>query len=109
MRRVLGTCYLTAVRRRRWRELLRIDGEQRGTDPGDREVTVVADRDLLARALADLPPRQRLTVTLRYYLDVSEADTAAWMGCSLGTVKSNAARGLTALAAAIRAQEEWRS
>jgi RNA polymerase sigma factor (sigma-70 family) len=43
----------------------------------------------LVRALAALPPRQRAAVVLRYFVDLSEADTAAAMGCSVGTVKSH--------------------
>jgi len=46
------------------------------------------DRIVLARALADLPPRQRAIVVLRFYEDYSVAQTAAALGCSAGTVKS---------------------
>ena len=42
----------------------------------------------LRRAVDALPPRQRTAVTLRYYLDLTVAETAAVMGCSEGTVKS---------------------
>jgi DNA-directed RNA polymerase specialized sigma24 family protein len=44
-----------------------------------------------------LPPRQRAVLVLRFYDDLSEADTAAALGCAVGTVKSAAARGLAAL------------
>jgi len=57
----------------------------------------VADRDYLLRALAALPPRQRAVLVLRYFDDLSEAETAQMLGCSLGTVKSQAARGLARL------------
>jgi len=57
----------------------------------------VADRDYLLWALAALPPRQRAVLVLRYFDDLSEAETAAMLGCSLGTVKSQAARGLARL------------
>ena len=57
----------------------------------------IADRDYLLRALAGLPPRQRAVLVLRYFDDLSEAETAAMLGCSLGTVKSQAARGLARL------------
>ena len=59
--------------------------------------TGVVNRDALARALRELPPRQRAAVVLRYYEDLSEADTAKAMHCSIGTVKSTTARGLAAL------------
>jgi RNA polymerase sigma factor (sigma-70 family) len=46
-----------------------------------------------------LPPRQRAVIVLRYYLDLSEAETAETLGCAIGTVKSQAARALTTLRA----------
>lgn len=48
--------------------------------------------DELWAALATLAPRQRAVVVLRYYEDLSEADTAAALGCSVGTVKSRPTR-----------------
>ncbi|MBV8985772.1 MAG: sigma-70 family RNA polymerase sigma factor [Acidimicrobiia bacterium] len=60
---------------------------------------VDADRLDLYSALADLPQRQRQVVAMRFLADQSEAATAAALGCSLGTVKSHAARGLAALRA----------
>ena len=45
-------------------------------------------QDALWRALSRLTPRQRATVVLRYYLDLSEAETAQILGVSVGTVKS---------------------
>lgn len=58
---------------------------------------VVDDRRDLVRALADLPARQRLAVVLRYCLDLSEADAARVLGCSTGTVRSQASRGISKL------------
>jgi RNA polymerase sigma-70 factor (sigma-E family) len=52
--------------------------------------------DLYA-ALERLPRRQRETVVLRYLGDLSEAQTADLLGCSVGTVKTHASRGLAAL------------
>ena len=49
------------------------------------------------RALAALPPRQRATVVLRYWEDLPVDETANLLGCSEGTVKSQAAKGLAAL------------
>jgi RNA polymerase sigma-70 factor (sigma-E family) len=48
-----------------------------------------------------LPPKQRAAVVLRFYEDMSEAEVARTMGCSVGTVKSNTSRGLAALRASI--------
>jgi hypothetical protein len=52
---------------------------------------------VLLEALATLPPRQRAVVVLRYWEDHSVEDAAALLGCSVGTVKSQSARGLAAL------------
>ena len=52
----------------------------------------------LGRALAaleQLPPRMRAVIVLRFYEDLTEADTAHALGCSIGSVKSQASRGLT--------------
>ncbi|WP_407563101.1 SigE family RNA polymerase sigma factor [Streptomyces sp. 184] len=55
------------------------------------------DREVLLRALVELPPRQRQAVVLRYWEDLSVGEAAAAMGCSTGTVKSQAAKGLAKL------------
>ncbi len=84
------------------RRLLRRRGEQplQAADPGpavDDRAGEVANRDLLLRVLAVLPPRQRAVLVLRYWADLSEAEIAATLGCSVGTVKSQASRGLARL------------
>ena len=53
---------------------------------------------MMLTALSALPPGQRQCVVLRYYQDLSEAQTAALLGIAVGTVKSQAARGLARLA-----------
>jgi RNA polymerase sigma-70 factor (sigma-E family) len=55
------------------------------------------DRDVLIDALADLPERQRAVVVLRYWEDLSAEEVALAMGCSVGTVKSQASRALAKL------------
>jgi RNA polymerase sigma-70 factor (sigma-E family) len=65
--------------------------------------------DELLTALAALPPRQRTAIVLRYFLDLPEAEVAAAMKCSLGTVKSTAARGLARLEQALRTTNDTRS
>jgi len=68
-----------------------------GSDP----MNAVDNRDRLRRALADLPRRQRAAVVLRHYLDLDEAATASALGCSIGTVKSQTAKGLSRLRASL--------
>jgi RNA polymerase sigma-70 factor (sigma-E family) len=54
----------------------------------------VADRDALWHAVMGLPPRTRAVLVLRYFEDLTEADTARALECSVGSVKSQASRGL---------------
>lgn len=97
VRRVMLNTYLS-WRARRWR------GETPLADlpdaARDADHTAVADlRVTLLAALATLPPRQRATVVLRYFDDLTEADTAAALGCSIGTVKTQCSRAMHALRA----------
>ena len=57
----------------------------------------IADRDLLVRALAAVPPRQRAVLVLRYWEDLPDAEIAAILNCGVGTVRSQASRGLERL------------
>ncbi len=84
----------------RWRRLRRHPEAPlavTGFDPGTADTAAVADRDLLLRGLAALAPRQRAVLVLRYFEDLSEAQTATMLGCTVGTVKSQTARGLARL------------
>jgi RNA polymerase sigma-70 factor (sigma-E family) len=85
----------------RWRRLGRrgersLTADASGPVAGD-HAAGVADRDFLMRALAGLPPRQRAVLVLRYFCDLPEAEIADALGCSVGTVKSQASRGLARL------------
>lgn len=67
----------------------------RTPDPGDAVAVATAVR----RALARLAPRQRAVLVLRYFEDLSEAQTAEVLGVSVGTVKSQARDALARLRA----------
>jgi RNA polymerase sigma-70 factor (sigma-E family) len=105
-RRVLINLALDGSGRRvrRRGELELPDALHEGRDEGSaRELAAVDSRSELEQALAKLPPRQRAVLVLRYFEDLSEADTAAALGCSLGTVKSTASRALTRLQSTLTA------
>lgn len=82
-----------------WRRR-RASGEIVGRVP-DREYSdstdVVAERDLMWRALAGLPRRQRAVLVLRYYEHRTDAEIAVLLGCAESTVRSSAARAFAAL------------
>ena len=58
-----------------------------------------ADSDEMRRALLELSPRVRTAVVLRYFEDLSEAETARVMGCSASTVNNHVTKGLAVLRA----------
>jgi RNA polymerase sigma factor (sigma-70 family) len=69
-----------------------------------RRLQTVGVRAELIDALGTLPPRQRAVLVLRYFEDLSEAQVAELLGCSVGTVKSTASRGLTRLQTALSSE-----
>ncbi|MFF9620366.1 SigE family RNA polymerase sigma factor [Streptomyces griseosporeus] len=95
VRRMLVSCNSDRFRKRRVTEALTAaPPEVAGRD----EAASWADeRGALMTALAGLPPRQRAVVVLRYWEDLSEAEVADALGCSPGTVKSQASKGLAKL------------
>ena len=94
-------------RSRRRQELSNGAPPERPTDRSDPQAFDAHDE--LMGALAMLPPRQRAVLVLRYFLDLPEAEVAAAMKCSLGTVKSTASRGLARLEQVMRPTTETRS
>jgi RNA polymerase sigma-70 factor (sigma-E family) len=94
------TCLIRAYladARRVWRRRERSFAEPPDL-PGLDDGTETATRRLVfARALRQLPPRQRVTLICRYYQGLDVAETAVALGCSEGTVKSQTARGLASL------------
>lgn len=99
LRRILYNLAADGWRRRgRWRGRLAEFRSQAGADrTGSDDVAVVDLRDMLVRLLQQLPPRQRAVLVLRYWEQRTEAETADLLGCTEGTVKSAAARGLRRL------------
>ena len=77
-------------------------------DTGRDEQAYDGEREAVWRFVQGLPPRQRAVIVLRYYEDLSEAETAQLLGISTGTVKSQASRALASLRARVPAREEDR-
>ena len=97
VRRVMTTTFI-AWRRRLWNA--EYSTRDLHDEPSPDDVYAQADaRVSLVRALQGLPARQRATIVLRFFDDLSETDTALALGCSIGTVKTHASRGLAALRA----------
>jgi RNA polymerase sigma-70 factor (sigma-E family) len=95
-RKTVVTTHLNLVRRLSWREVpVATVPDDGGAESDGHDGTV--QRLALRSALLGLPPRMRAVLVLRYFDDLSEQDTAAALGCSQGTVKSSASRGLARL------------
>ena len=94
LHRVLTNAFLRG-RRRRWTgEIPTDDLPQLVERDGADEVVLRAG---VITAVRRLPPRQRAVIAWRYLADLTEVQTAAAVGCSLGTVKSYSARALATL------------
>ena len=61
------------------------------------QADLTESRDLILRSLRALPPRMRTVLVLRYFEELSEAETAAALDCSVGAIKSQTSRGLAKL------------
>ena len=97
-RKAITTTAISWFRRKGWhneRPTEHLPDVARGMAAGHE--WAVAERDAVWRELRQLPPRQRAALVLRYYEDLTEAQTAAAMGCAVGTVKSQVSAGLTKL------------
>ena len=96
LRRTLCNLAIDGHRRAgRWRQrerLLRTDLRLARDPAGDVDL-----RDALVRLLLQLPATQRAVLVLRYWEQLTDAETAAVLGCPEGTVKSAGSRGLTRL------------
>lgn len=63
----------------------------------DAAITALPERDELMAGLRSLPAGQRAVLVLRYFDDLTEAETARTLGCTVGTVKSQHARAMARL------------
>jgi RNA polymerase sigma factor (sigma-70 family) len=81
---------------RQWRALNRLGRDREPENrPADTTTTV-----LVREAVSGLPPRQRMAIVLRFYIDLSVKQTAEAMGCAEGTVKALTAQAIAGLRAA---------
>jgi RNA polymerase sigma factor (sigma-70 family) len=105
--RYLTTAVLNTARsllRRRTvaaRGLLRLGSRAATThdDPGSVDIAAMStEQSRVWHAITQLPTRQRQVVVCRFYLDLSERETARTLGVAAGTVKKSAARAMQALA-----------
>jgi RNA polymerase sigma-70 factor (sigma-E family) len=96
LRRIVLNAYRGGFRKRRVTEELTGSLPEAGSvtaDPSGRQ----DDRAAIIAALVALPQRQREVIVLRFWLDLTEAQVANALGCSVGNVKSQASRALDRL------------
>jgi RNA polymerase sigma-70 factor (sigma-E family) len=94
VRRILLNSFRGGFRKRRVEEEL---SESPPDSPVADPTGAHDNRSSVLAAVAALPPKQREVVLLRFWLDLTEAQAAATLGCSVGNVKSQTARALTKL------------
>jgi RNA polymerase sigma-70 factor (sigma-E family) len=96
VRLAMRTTWIDAWRRRRGWSVEATDAvPDRGV--ADRALDRLPARHDVVQALARLAPRQRAVLVLRFYEDLTEAETARALGCSTSTVKSQAREALARL------------
>jgi RNA polymerase sigma-70 factor (sigma-E family) len=95
VRRALSNGWINSRRRASRREFAYADVPEHldDRDPFGQ----LADRDQIWEGLATLPDRQRAALVLRFYEDLSDDESAAALGCRVGTVRSLVSRGLATL------------
>ncbi|MBM2623308.1 SigE family RNA polymerase sigma factor [Actinoplanes sp. LDG1-06] len=93
VRRAMVNTATSWRRRRRVSEVPLLTNDGPITDP----YGSVEHRQQVVAALRTLPPRMRAVLVLRYFGDLGETEIAETLGCSVGTVKSQASRGLERL------------
>ena len=95
-----------AINRHRYRMRRPETANPRGREPSVPDIAdgVALQRSVVA-GLRRLPARQRAAVVLRYFEDLSEVDAAEVLGCTRGTVRAYASRGLARLREVLAAEE----
>src|SRR5215472_8798431 len=96
VRRIMVNANISRFRKRRVREQVMDLPLETLPHPVD-DTRQHDDRSALMAALTSLPQGQRAVVVLRYWMDMTEAEVAATLGCSVGNVKSQASRALAKL------------
>ena len=94
-RKAITTTAISWFRRRRWSHERVVESLPEGSS-GD-VAAGVTQSQWLWTALQELPARQRISIVLRYYEDLTELQTAEAMGCAVGTVKSQVSAGIARL------------
>ncbi len=104
VRKIIVTAAVDTARRRTLRRAP-LDEEQLPGLP-DPAVEGIPGRAALLSCVRELPAGQRAVLVLRYFDDLTEADTARALGCSIGTVKSQHARAMARLRDLVRQQPD---
>ena len=113
VRRTMMTTHLSWWRKHRGRESVVAEAPERDRSGSMDPLETVVARSTLWPHLVQLPKGQRAVIVLRYYEDLTEAQTAQVLGCSVGTVKSQTSRALRTLRSAMQpgvaeaARVEW--
>jgi RNA polymerase sigma-70 factor (sigma-E family) len=92
--------------RRRVTAAIRRERVQRPV-PVEDGADVVVQRAAVLQVIRGLPARQRIVIALRYYEDMADGDIAALMGCTVGTVRSQASRALAKLREVAELELVW--
>jgi RNA polymerase sigma-70 factor (sigma-E family) len=96
LRRMLVNAHISWRRKRSSTEVA--DGAERVERADHADIgTEATERETVWRLIGRLPPKQRVTVVLRYYEDLDDAAIAEILGCSPGTVRTHAMRALGTL------------
>jgi len=105
LRRMLVNAHISWRRKRSSGEV--VDGPSRVERADRADISADAvERDALWRLITRLPPKQRVTVVLRFYEDLDDTAIAEIMGCSPATVRTHTMRALNALRQHVDSTEE---